>query len=318
MTRPTLHDVLDARRRIEGRARSTPLHHSIWLSEHAGVPVYLKLECWQRTGSFKMRGAANAVASLDPESRARGLVTASAGNHGQAVALAAREDGIRADIFVPENAPAQKKLRIREYGATLHTVEGIYDQAAAAARAYAEEHGAYYLHAFVDPRVVAGQGTVGLEIGDALPDVRTVLVPVGGGGLIAGTGLALRETLDPPPRIVGVQSDATPAMHDAFAAGVVVESAMPPTIADGLAGQVEPASYERARAVAEDILLVPEERLAEGIRRLFLHDGVTAEGSGIVGVIAVLDGLVELDGPTVVVVSGGNIDPATLAGILSG
>ncbi|NIP82483.1 MAG: pyridoxal-phosphate dependent enzyme, partial [Gemmatimonadetes bacterium] len=114
------------------------------------------------------------------------------------------EEGIAADVFVPENAPAQKKLRIREFGARLHTVDGIYDEAAAAARTFADEHDAYYLHAFVDPRVVAGQGTVGLEIAGALPGVREVLVPVGGGGLIAGTGRALRETLDPPPRILGV------------------------------------------------------------------------------------------------------------------
>lgn len=315
---PSIEDVRAAQRTIAGLARVTPLHHSLWLSERAGVPVHLKLECWQRTGSFKMRGASNAVASLDAATRARGLVTASAGNHGQALALAAREAGIEADVFVPEDAPSTKQTRIRAFGARLHTVKGIYDQAAEAAHAWAEAHGAYYLHAFVDPRVVAGQGTVGLEIAEQCPEVEEVLVPVGGGGLIAGVGLALREGMDRPPRVRGVQSDATAAMHQAFAAGRVVDTPMPPTIADGLAGQVETPSYERARQVAEEVLLVEESRLGAAIRDLFLHDGVVAEGSGVVGVAAVADGRVELNGPTVVVVSGGNIDPRILAQILDG
>lgn len=315
MTGISVDDIRAARERIAERARITPLHHSPWLSELAGVPVYLKLECWQRTGSFKMRGASNAMALLDAATRARGLVTASAGNHGQALALAAREEGLQADVFVPEDAPAPKQIRIRQFGARLHTVRGIYDQAAAAARAFAEERGAYYLHAFVDPHVVAGQGTTGLEMADQLPDMREVLVPVGGGGLIAGIGIAL-GAMARPPRLRGVQSDATAAMHQAFLAGRAVDTPMPPTLADGLAGQVEQVSYERARAVVDEILLVEEQRLPGAIRDLFLHDGVIAEGSGVVGVAAVAAGVVELEGPTVIVVSGGNIDPHTLARIL--
>ncbi|HKJ93443.1 MAG TPA: pyridoxal-phosphate dependent enzyme [Longimicrobiales bacterium] len=314
----SIQDILQARERIRGTVRDTPLQHSPWLSERAGCPVFLKLECWQRTGSFKLRGASNAVALLDADARARGLVTASAGNHGQGLALAAAGAGIQADIFVPDSAPETKKARIRGYGARLHVVPGIYDQAAEAALAFAEESGGYHLHPFGDPGVVAGQGTVGVEIAEALPGVRTVLVPVGGGGLISGAGLALKTLTAGAVRVIGVQSDATPAMHAAFAAGRVVPAPMADTLADGLSGATETASYERARLVTDDMILVGERGLAPAIRDLYVHDGVVAEGSGAVGVAALRDGAVSLDGPAVVIISGGNIDAATLARILSG
>lgn len=312
---PDIQDILEARDRIRAVARNTPLQHSSWLSDLAGWPVYLKLECWQRTGSFKLRGAYNAVARLDA-SGARGLVTASAGNHGQGVALAARERGILVDIFVPDSAPEMKKARIRQYGARLHTVPGIYDDAAEAARVFAAAEGAMHLHPFADPGVVAGQGTVGVEIAEALPRVHTVLVPVGGGGLISGAGLALKTLTNGAVRVVGVQSDATPAMHAAFQAGHVVPATMGETLADGLSGETEAVSFERARLVTDDMVLVPESSIASAIRDLYVHDGIVAEGSAAVVAAAIRDAVVAADGPTVLIISGGNIDAAVLAGIL--
>lgn len=315
MEAPTVRDILEARRRIDHFARRTPLQPSDWLAELAGCPVHLKLECWQRTNSFKARGAYNAVAMMDEETRGRGLVTASAGNHGQAVALVAREFGVPADIFVPADAPATKQDRIRAFGAELHTVDGFYDEAAEAAHEFSETEGAYYLHAFADPAVVAGQGTVGLEIVETLPSVRTVIVPVGGGGLIAGIGRALRG-LAPDARLIGVQSDATYSMHAAFEAGRVVETVVGRTLADGLAGEVVEESYRRARAVADEMRLVEESRLPSAIRSLYRRDGVVAEGAGATGPALIQQGDIELEGPVVIVISGGNIDAEKLAVIL--
>ncbi len=313
------HDaVLEARERLRGAARHTPLERSDWLSEIAGVPVHLKLECWQWTRSFKFRGAYNAVAVLDPETRARGLVTASAGNHGLALARAAGLLDVTATVFVPTSAPATKKDRIRRAGAELREVPGIYDDAAAAARAHASDTGAYFLNAFTDPDVVAGQGTVGLEILEDLEDeALNILVPVGGGGLAAGVGIAA-ATAGRTVRVVGVQSTATTAMHAAFEAGRVVPVDDPAdTLCDGLAGETEPVAYERARRVVDRMTLVDEAAVAPTIRDLYRTEGVVAEGSGAVGVAAILAGELRLDAPTAVVISGGNIDMSVLARIFS-
>ncbi|MEJ2503800.1 MAG: pyridoxal-phosphate dependent enzyme [Gemmatimonadota bacterium] len=307
-----------ARSRIEGVVRSTPLHHSPWLSEHAGSDVYLKLECWQETGSFKLRGATNAVAALDRDARQRGIVTASAGNHGLAVARAAALHGIHATVFVPRRAPETKKRRIRRRGATLRETDGGYDAAAAAARAHAEETGAHYLHAFVDPDVVAGQGTVGLEILEACPDARRILVPVGGGGLLAGIGAAVQGAGPGGAglEVVGVQSSATRAMHAAFQADAVVPVPEEPTLCDGLAGETEDLAYARARQAAQRIVLVDESAVAAAIRSLYREEGIVAEGSGAVVVAAVLAGAARAAGPTVALITGGNIDAHVLARIL--
>ena len=313
-----LADLVRAHDRLRGVAYSTPLVHSAWLSEEAGVAVHLKLECWQRTRSFKFRGAYNAVAALDPAVRSRGLVTASAGNHGLALALAARLHGAAATVFLPAATPKVKKDRIRRYGGEIREVDGIYDDAAAAARAHAEASGAWFLNAFADPDVVAGQGTVGLEIVDALPDVRHVLVPVGGGGLAAGVGIAVTERDAMAARVLGVQSTATTAMHAAFEAGRVVAVDDPrETLCEGLAGETEQVAYERARPVMDGIHLVEEDRVASAIRALYRNEVIVSEGSGAVGVAAVLAGDLRLEGPTAVIITGGNIDPSTLARILS-
>lgn len=315
MRPPTLQDIYRARQRIATVAYATPLERSDWLSELAGVDVRLKLECWQRTRSFKVRGAFNAVRALPSEARARGLVAASAGNHGQGVALAAREAGTRATIFVPELAPAMKQARIVSFGAELRKVDGSYDDAEAEARRYARESGATFVHPFADPLVVAGQGTIGVEILEQFPGVGEVVVPVGGGGLIAGIGIALRAAGD--IRVIGVQSEHTRAMHAAFAAGGPVDVEHPETLADGLAGSVEPTSYAWARQVVTEIRLVDEEAIAASIRELYRRDGIVVEGAGATPVALLLGGW-RPSAPVVLVLTGGNIDAGRLAGILQG
>jgi len=312
----TLVDIYRARRRIGAGAYRTPLERSEWLSEVAACDVYLKLECWQRTRSFKIRGALSAVRTLSPEECARGLVAASAGNHGQGVALAAREAGVKATIFVPVSAPATKKARIRSYGATLQEVDGTYDDAEAAAKEWSRETGAVFVHPYADPRVVAGQGTVGIEILEDLPQVRDVIVPVGGGGLIAGIGAAIRSAAGTGVRVIGVQSEATRAMYDSFAAGRPVPYEPRETLADGLAGGVEAESYAWARAVTSEIRLVTEDAIAEAIRELYRRDGVVAEGSAATAAALLLDSTWRPAGPVVLVITGGNIDGDRLAEVL--
>jgi threonine dehydratase len=312
---PTLNEIYQARQRIEGVVRRTPLEVSRSLNELTGHDVHLKLECWQRTRSFKLRGAYNAVASLDPEQRARGVVTASAGNHGQGLALAARELDARATVFLPRDAPATKKRRIQAFGATMNTDAANYDEAHLLAEEFADKTGATFVNGFSNRAVVAGQGTIGLEILEDMPHVQNVIVPVGGGGLIAGIGIALKSA-SPDIRVWGVQSTQTSAMFDAFRAGRVVDSPVPPTLADGLAGQVDEPGYLRARAVVDDMLLVDEATLPAAIRALY-EEGVVSEGAAAVSYGAVATRVVPIAGPTVVVISGGNIDAERFASILA-
>jgi threonine dehydratase len=309
--------VAAAADRLGNRVVRTPL---LELEFRGAGPMLLKLECLQHTGSFKLRGALNAVAVLTEGERARGLVTASAGNHGQAVARAAREYGTRAVVYVPADAPRRKQDRIRGYGAELHAEASDYDAAEGLAREHARREGSTLVHAFSDPAVVAGQGTVGLELAEAVAKgeaagVTDVLIPVGGGGLAAGVGLVLRALL-PHIRITGVQSSRTRAMYEAFRAGGVVPVPVPPTLADGLAGCTDQASYRRVRQVLDDLVLVEESDIASAIRALHETGGVVAEGAGAVGVAALLSGAVRPEGRAIVIVSGGNIDDDRLASIL--
>jgi threonine dehydratase len=311
---PAAADVLAAARRLRGVARRTPLERSAWLSERAGTDVHLKLETQQRTGSFKLRGAYNAVASLTPEARARGLVTASAGNHGQGVALAASLLGARALVFVPTDAPSAKKRSIARHGAELREVEGGYDAAHHAAEAHAARTGAVFVHSFSDPDLVAGQGTVGLEIFEDLPEVRTILVPVGGGGLVGGIGIVARA-LGRGVRIVGAQTEETRAMHASLEAGRLVSPPYGPTLCEGLSGDVDARSLALAGEVVDRIVVVAEASVRRAMRRLYEEEGIVAEGSAAVAVAAVLEGAVET-GPAAVVLTGGNVDAARLAAIL--
>jgi threonine dehydratase len=313
---PTLADVLAAAGRLRGVARRTPLERSPWLSGIAGTDVHLKLETQQRTGSFKLRGAYNAIASLDADARARGLVTASAGNHGQGVALAASLLGARATVFVPAEAPAAKKRRIARWGAELREVEGGYDAAHHAAEAHAERTGAPFVHAFSDPAVVAGQGTVGLEIVQELPAVRTIVVPIGGGGLVGGIGIAARA-LGTGIRVVGAQTEETRAMDASLRAGRLVSPPYGPTLCEGLSGDVDDRSLALAREVVDDVVVVSEDSVRRAMRRLFEEEGIVAEGSAAVAVAALLEGAAQA-GPVAVVLTGSNVDGARLAAVLGG
>jgi threonine dehydratase len=312
---PTVAEVRSAAARLRGVVRTTPLQRWEWLSETSGCDVRLKLECWQRTGSFKLRGAFNAIAALDDGQRARGLVTASAGNHGQAVALAARELGAHAVIYVPREAPELKQLRIRQFGAELRAVAADYDDAERLAQQHAADTGAVFVHAFSDRAVIAGQGTVALEILAELPTPATVVIPVGGGGLAAGVGLVVRGAR-PDARIIGVQSTQTRAMYEAFRAGGVVDVGVPPTLADGLAGCTDEASYRRLRDLLDELVLVEEDEIANAIRVLLATEGILSEGAGAVAAAAVLSGRVQVSGTAALIISGGNIDVARLGSII--
>jgi threonine dehydratase len=309
--------VRAAAERLRGVVRQTPLECSAALSQAAGAEVHLKLEGMQRTGSFKLRGAYNFMASLSPAEQARGVVTASAGNHGQGVALAAGLLGCRARVYVPASAPECKQRRISRLGAELVRVEGGYDQAHAAAEQWAAQSGACFVHAFSDPRVVAGQGTVGLELFEQLPGLRTILVPVGGGGLAGGVGVVARA-LGPTVRVVGVQTVETAAMHDSLAAGHLVSPAYGDTLCEGLSGDIDERALGLAQSVLDQVVLVEEAAVRDAIRWLYLEEGLVAEGSAAVVVAALLHAAAgPLYGPVVAVLSGSNLDASRLASILA-
>jgi threonine dehydratase len=301
--------VRDAAARLRDVVRRTPLRRSAALGERAGTDVYLKLENEQATGSFKLRGAYNTLATLPAEMRARGVVASSAGNHGLGVAHAARALGIPATIFVPSTAPRVKREGIEALGATVDASAPHYDAAMALATAHAERTGATFVHPCLGESLFAGQGTVALEILDQLPEVATVVLPVGGAGLLGGAGGYLRATA-PGVRVLGAQSVATAAMARSLAAGRVVPIPDEPTLADGLAGGIDETALRIGQRVLDGIALVSEEEIGAALAWLAREEGVTAEGSGAVGVAAILGGkLGRLDGPVAVVVSGGNIDP---------
>jgi threonine dehydratase len=297
-TAPTLDDIRAARGVIEGLARVTPVYSSDTFSRLVGREVHLKAENLQRTGSFKIRGAVNKVASLSAAERAAGVVTASAGNHGQAVAWAAREAGSAATIFVPQDAPMAKVEAIHGYGADVKLAGDGYDAAVEHGLAFAAETGATYVHAFEDPLVVAGQGTLGLELAEQVPNVGTLLVPVGGGGLAAGMALALRG-VRPDVRLVGVRAAAA---H---------------TIADGIAvkhpGELTMSILDRE---LDDLVEVTDEQISGAILLLAERTKLVVEGAGAVGIAALLHGLAGGEGPAAVVLSGGNIDPSLLIQVM--
>jgi threonine dehydratase len=301
---PTLADIEAARTRLDGVARVTPVYRSETLSSTVGREVKLKAENLQRTGSFKIRGAYNRIATLGDDERAAGVVAASAGNHGQAVAWAAREVGARARIFMPHDAPMAKVDATRHYGAEVDLTGPAIEEALEAAQAYVAETGATFVHPFEDPRVIAGQGTIGLEIADQLPEVETVVIPIGGGGLAAGIALAL-HAVKPDIRLVGVQAEGTLPGGSGY------------TIADGIAvkkpGELTMSILER---VLDDIVAVGDEQISEAIVLLLERTKLVVEGAGAVGVAALLDGKCGGgSGPVVCVLSGGNIDATLLISV---
>jgi threonine dehydratase len=296
---PEPSEIRAARERLDGVARVTPVYRSETLSRETGREVQLKAENLQRTGSFKIRGAYNRISQLDEAERAGGVVAASAGNHGQAVAWAAREAGIPATIFVPQDAPMTKVEASRGYGAACELGGAAFDEALAAALAFAGERGATFVHAFEDELVIAGQGTIGLELAEQVPDAETVVIPVGGGGLAAGIALALRERR-PGVRLVGVQ-----AGKSGF------------TIADGIfvkhPGELTMSILDEA---LDELVDVDDDQIAEAILLLLERTKLLVEGAGAVAIAALLAGKVPGDGEVCAVLSGGNIDPTLLISVM--
>jgi len=306
-------DVLAAAHRIREVVQRTPLVHSSELSALAGAEVHLKLENKQTTGSFKLRGALNSVASLGDDVRRRGVVASSAGNHGLGLAYAARRFGVPATIFVPSNAPKVKRDGIAALGARVDESQPHYDAAHAAALKFAADHGATFVNPCAGATLLAGQGTVALEILEELPDLATFIVPVGGGGLLGGCASLLRRA-SPRTRIIGAQSVATDAMARSLTAGRVVEIGYPSTLADGLAGQIDDEGFEIGVHALDGIDTVEEDDIARAIVWLDAHGMGRVEGSGAVGVAALLARrLTSLASPVAIVVSGGNIDDDRLA-----
>ncbi len=295
---------------VERRTRRTPMRLSAVLSAKIGATVGLKLECEQVTGSFKVRGAL-AVQSIDLDPRP--WVTASAGNHGLGVAYACRNARTPPIVFVPRSSPAVKRAALRSLGADLRVVEADgFDAAESAAQLYASTHDARFVSAFDHPAVMAGNGgTLGMEILEAIPNLGTVLVPVGGGGLLAGIGCVLRA-LRPGVRILGVQSEATPAMQRSFATGApLLRHTGGATLCDGLEGGVGALAFEYVRRWVDDVVLVPEAAVMEAMWWLWEQEHVRVEGAGAVGVAACLQGTTSLTGPVCVLLTGCNIDDDT-------
>jgi threonine dehydratase len=295
---PAIADIEAARGRLRGVARETPLYPSETFTRLTGRPVLLKAENLQRTGSFKVRGAYNTIAQLGDAERAAGVVAASAGNHGQAVAWAAREAGIAARIFMPEDAPMAKVEATRSYGGETELGGRTFEDAVAAAADYVARTGATLIHAFEEPSVIAGQGTIGLELAEQAREAETVLIPVGGGGLAAGISIALRERL-PRAQIVGVLSQ--PGY----------------TIADGIAvkerGELTSSILERT---VDELVHVSDEEITDALVLCLERTKLLVEGAGAVGLAALLAGRVAGDGPAAVVLSGGNIDATTLVSVV--
>ncbi|HZP97773.1 MAG TPA: threonine ammonia-lyase [Candidatus Limnocylindria bacterium] len=307
--------VVEAAQRIAPHVRHTPTERSRAISGLAGREVFLKLENLQHTGAFKIRGALNAILQLDPRARAAGVVTASAGNHGQGVAFAARLVGVPACVVLPHGVPLAKLTAIQRAGAETVLADGGYEGAHETARTLARERRMTYVHAFDDDDVIAGQGTLALElVGDA--DVDTLVVPVGGGGLIAGIALAV-EGRRPRPRIIGVQSADASAFAESFGLGHAVERPAA-TIADGIAVR-RPADRTLAivRRLVDDVITVSDEAIARAIVVLLEHHKLLAEGAGAAALAAVLEANGRVGGTRVAaVISGGNIDPNLLGKVL--
>jgi threonine dehydratase len=310
-------DVEDARQAIAPYLAPTPLRRAFSVP---GGQAWLKLECWQPTGSFKVRGALNVLAALGSAERRRGVVAASAGNHALGVAFAIQALGgdIPATVFVPATAPRAKVDKLRTFPVTVVEGGATYDEAAARAAEHARTTGAFTVHAYDDPRTAAGQGTVGLEILDQNPQIGTILVPVGGGGLIAGIAAAVKAQR-PDVRIVAVQPAASPALRDSIAQGQpLLDYAAEPTLADGLAGGIGLMVYTH-RHLVDEVVEVTEPEIEDAIVALVTHDQVVAEGSGAVGVAALRSRRLRLDDgrPAAVVITGANIDAGVLGRLLT-
>lgn len=310
-----LKDIREAHQKIRPLVIRTPLIESQQLSESLGVQLVLKLESLQVTGSFKARGAANKLANLSPRERERGVITVSSGNHGRAVAYVARKLGIYTAICLSEAVPPSKVEEIRALDAEVLICGRTYDEAAEEAQRVQTDRGLTMVHPFDDPFIIAGQGTVGLELMEDFPQLDTVIVPLSGGGLISGIGLALKST-NPSIKVVGVTMERGPAMFDSLRAGKIVGVEEEPTLADALAGGIgfdNAYTFHMVQRYVDDTLLVSEDEIAGAMAFALEKHRLIVEGGGAVGIAAVLYRKVkELGERVAVVVSGANVELSTL------
>ena len=310
----TLEMIQQAQEALRGLARRTPLDPAPKLGEN----IYIKAENLQLTGAFKLRGAYNKILSLTPEEAARGVIACSAGNHAQGIALSATRLGIRSVICMPAGAPISKVEATRAYGAEVVLVPGVYDDAAREAERLTKEHGYTFAHPFNDPYVIAGQGTIGLEILEQLPDVSQVVVPIGGGGLISGIAYAIKH-LKPSCRVIGVQAEGAASMEQSIRQGRPVELGSVATIADGIAvKRPGDLTFQLCREYVDEIVTVREDEIASAILALMEVQKTVAEGAGATPVAACMFKKVDTTaGKTVCVVSGGNVDVTTLSRVIT-
>jgi threonine dehydratase len=308
----TIDEVRAAEKRLTSVLADTPIQRSRAIGEVAGGQVLLKCENLQRTGSFKLRGAYNRIARLSDDEKARGVVCASAGNHAQGVALAARMQGVKATVFMPVEAPLPKLIATQAYGAEVRSVGDTFDESLEAALAFVEEQGGVFVHPFDHRDIIAGQGTLGLELVEQVPEAGTVLVCVGGGGLISGVAVALRA-LRPDIRIVGVQAAGAASFPASLEAGEPIAVPSCDTIADGIAVK-RPGELTLAhvRELVDEMVTVDDEEIAHAVVLLLERAKLVVEPSGAAGVAAILAGRVDLTFPAVAVLTGGNIDPLML------
>jgi threonine dehydratase len=309
--------ILQARKRLAGITLHTPLNPSPKLTKISESPVFVKWECLQHTGVFKLRGAYNKITSLDPKTAQGGVVTASTGNHGLAVAYAAQLCNVSATVVVPKNASPVKMNKIKQYSAAIIQHGDNYDEAAAFSKQFAKEKGVIVIHAYADPLVIAGQGTVGYEILEDAPKTDVVLIPIGGGGLISGIATWLKS-VNPQIRVVGVQTTTTHAFFDNYRAKRLFHVPIGSTIADGLAGNTEQLNLDIALRYVDDIVLVEEAGLRSAIRWTLENEHRVLEPAGVVGIAAILEKKVHLTSQetVVIVASGGNIDTKLLQSIM--
>ncbi|MFN8473340.1 MAG: threonine/serine dehydratase [Anaerolineae bacterium] len=315
----TLDDVVAAQKTIAGRVHRTPLVSSGALSERVGAPLYLKLENWQKTGSFKVRGVLNKLRTLTAEDRARGMVTASAGNHAQALAWAAQAEGVPCTVVMPESAMPAKLAAVRGYGASV-VLESTVMRVIERAKELAQEQGMTYIPPFDDPAIIAGAGTTGLEIVEDLPDVGTVVVGIGGGGLIAGVAVAVK-TFHPRVRVIGVEPEGAPSMKRSLEVGHPVRLDSVNTIADGLAPPYAGApNFEIVRQYVDDVVLVNDTAIRDAMVLILERTKLLAEPSGAAATAALLNGAATFnpDAPVVSIVSGGNVGADRLAQLIAG
>lgn len=303
-------DIKAAHERIRTLVKKTPLIHSKYLSALCKGQVYLKLENQQITNSFKVRGAMNKLLSLTPEEREKGVLAVSSGNHAQAIGVAAEHLNIPAKIIVPKNTPKNKIEKIKQYDITLEIYQGNYDETELYARELSQTTESVFVSGYNDNYIVAGQGTIGIELADQLPTTTEILVPVGGGGLISGISIATK-TLLPNARVIGVQPDTNPAFYESLKAGKIIDVELFDSIADGVWGGIEKGSitFEIVQKYVDEIILVKEETLKQAIKHLWFEDKQKVEGSAALSIAPILENPSEYENKTVVgIMSGGNIN----------